>query len=74
LQDEPTLFDQKIGVLKGKLEGIAPAQPNVALLRAISGGVQRFGPISQRGPSVVRGVLVEAAQVMARENPELRKY
>ncbi len=113
LLDELTFFDQKIGVLEGKLEGIAQARPNVALLRTIpgigprtaeaiaaftdgverfkgrrpfasyfgmtptedsSGGVQRFGHISKRGPSVVRWVLVEAAYVAVRKNPELRKF
>lgn len=39
-----------------------------------SGGVQRFGHISKRGPSVVRWVLVEAAYVAVRKNPELRKF
>jgi len=39
-----------------------------------SGGVQRFGHISKRGPSVVRWVLVEAAYVAVRRNPQLRKF
>jgi len=37
LLDELTFFDQKIGVLEGKLDGIAQAQPNVALLRTLPG-------------------------------------
>jgi transposase len=39
-----------------------------------SGGVQRFGHISKRGPSVVRWVLGEAAQVAVRKNPELKTF
>jgi transposase len=39
-----------------------------------SGGVQRFGHISKRGPSVVRWVLGEAAQVAVRKNPALRTF
>jgi len=39
-----------------------------------SGDVRRLGHISKRGPSVVRWVLGEAAQVAVRKNPELKTF
>lgn len=39
-----------------------------------SAGRDRYGSISRRGPSVVRWLIVEAAHVVIRRNPEMRAY
>ena len=39
-----------------------------------SAGRDRYGSISRRGPSVVRWLLVEAAHIVIRRNPEMRGY
>lgn len=39
-----------------------------------SAGRDRYGCISRRGPSVVRWLVVEAAHIVIRRNPEMRAY
>lgn len=113
LLSEMDALTAQLGRLHDRLDEIAVAHPDVALLRTIPGigprtaeaiaafadGVQRFGNrkkfasyfgmtptldasggrerlghISRRGPSVVRWLIVEAAHIVIRRNPEMRAY